>query len=94
MLAMKSTLGRPRALSDEDVAVVLCWFVQVEAWKAVYRQLKTRRDLAEQLGVSLSTIDHVIANLGTFKQPSPEQRVSTLEARHRHFAKLRELGLL
>jgi len=71
---MKSTIGRPRALTDEQVAIILAWHEQYVAWKALRAALKTQRQLARELGVSPSTIAHVIACRGQFKQVSPERR--------------------
>ena len=71
---MKSTVGRPRRLSDADVARILAWHEARCAWLAAGASLKSRRELAAGLGVSPSTISHVIACRGCYKQPSPELR--------------------
>ena len=70
----KSTMGRPRRLSDADVARILDWHEARRAWWAAGASLKSRRALAAELGVSPSTISHVIACQGCYKQPSPECR--------------------
>ena len=71
---MKSTMGRPRRLSDADVTRILTWHEARCAWLAAGALLKTRGELAAELGVSPSTISHVIACRGCYKQPSPELR--------------------
>ena len=80
---MKSTMGRPRRLSDADVARILDWHEARRAWWAAGASLKSRRALAAELGVSPSTISHVIACQGCYKQPSPE-------GRHREQARRRQ----
>ena len=78
----KSTMGRPRRLSDADVARVLDWHEARQAWWAAGASLKSRRALAAELGVSPSTISQVIACQGCYKQLSPECRDQE-EARRR-----------
>lgn len=78
---MKSTIGRPRRLTDEQVATVLTWHQQVLAWKALRGTLKTQRQLAREFGVAPSTIAHVIRCRGQFKQASPEERSRELTRR-------------
>ena len=75
-------MGRPRRLSDADVARILDWHEARRAWWAAGASLKSRRALAAELGVSPSTISHVIACQGCYKQPSPECRDQE-EARRR-----------
>ena len=67
-------MGRPRRLSDADVARILAWHEARCAWLAAGASLQSRRALAAELGVSASTISHVIACRGCYKQPSPERR--------------------
>jgi hypothetical protein len=73
-VAMKSTVGRPRVLTDEKVAKIL-------AWDDARRCLKTRKELALELGVSESAIGHAITRRGKYKQPSPERRLSEVTER-------------
>lgn len=91
---MKSTIGRPRMLTDEQVAVILSWHEQVAAWRALGAGLKSRRQLASELGVSLSTISQVIARRGQYKQPSPDVRNGELDGRRQRVAQLRTRGFL
>ena len=90
---MKSTIGRPRSLSDEQIATILAWHEQYLTWKALRGALKTQRQLASDLGVSTATISRVIACRGQFKQPPPERRGSELLGRRRRLARLRSRGL-
>jgi transposase len=90
---MKSTIGRPRRLTDEQVSVILAWHEQLLGWKALRGALKTQRQLAQELGVSTATISRVIACRGQFKQPSPERRAVALSERGRRLARLRARGL-
>jgi hypothetical protein len=41
---MKSTIGRPRALSDRQVKIILAWHVRYLFWRAFRRTLKTQRE--------------------------------------------------
>lgn len=75
---MKSTVGRPRALTDEMVARVLAWH---EAWCEARVRLKTVDEIALELHVSVKTVRRAIERRGQYKQPSPEQRDSAVTAR-------------
>ncbi|MBV6417185.1 MAG: hypothetical protein CMLOHMNK_01824 [Steroidobacteraceae bacterium] len=55
---MTSTIGRPRVLTDEQVAEILAW----------YRSRRTLTQVARQYGVSVSTIRDVVARAGSYKQ--------------------------
>ena len=77
---MKSTVGRPRVLTDEQVVLILQWR---EQWKAV----KTFRQLAKDLGVATSTVYDVIRRRGEFKQPPPDRREAELRARRERISK-------
>ena len=90
---MKSTVGRPRRITDEHVARILTWHAEVLAWRAMGAKLKSRRQLAKELGVSPSAVGYVISHRGEYKQPSPEKRGGELEERHQRVAQLRTRGL-
>jgi hypothetical protein len=94
MCNMKSTIGRPRALTDLQVAAILAWHAQILEWKAKRSALKTQRQLALELGVSPATISHVVKCAGKFKQPSPEKRIGEQAKRQRRFAHLRNRGFV
>jgi hypothetical protein len=87
---MKSTIGRPRALTDEEVKVVLAWHQEVMAWRRSGALLKTRAELASELGVSGSTITRAIARHGEYKQESPDGKSDASAHRGRWFTRLRE----
>jgi hypothetical protein len=68
---MKSTIGRPRRLTDEQVASILAWHQQILALKALRAALKTQKQMAAELGVAPATIARVIECRGQYKKPSP-----------------------
>ena len=67
---MNSTIGRPRALTDAQVADVLAW----------HRNHKTLVQVAREHGVCTETIRNLIKRGGVYKQVSPELRARALEA--------------
>jgi hypothetical protein len=71
---MKSTIGRPRLLTDSQVKTILESHARFLVWRALRRTLKSQRQLAVELGVSQSTISRVVRLGGDFKQISPEFR--------------------
>jgi DNA-binding transcriptional regulator YhcF (GntR family) len=79
---VKSTVGRPRRVTDEQVRIILAWYAELAELKARRKAVKTIRQLARELQLSTATISDVIRTHGVFKQPSPELREDTL--RHRH----------
>jgi DNA-binding MarR family transcriptional regulator len=91
---MKSTIGRPRALTDRQVKIILAWHVRFVIWRALRKTLKSQRQLARELGVSQSTISYVIRLGGQYKQISPERRADEIKRRARKLALLRRRGLL
>jgi hypothetical protein len=91
---MSSTMGRPRVLTDAQVETVLKWHEEVLAWKALRKAIKTKHQLARELGVSVSTLSHVIAHRGQYKSPSPEKRAEEVSQRHHRLERLRTRGLL
>jgi IS30 family transposase len=91
---MKSTIGRPRALTDRQVKIILAWHVRYLVWRALRKTLKPQRQLARELGVSQGTISHVIRVGGKYKQVSPEYRAVEIKWRRRTRARLRRERLL
>jgi len=91
---MKSTMGRPRSLTDLQVEAILTWHAQILEWKAKRATLKTLRQLAQELGVAPATVSHVIKCAGKFKQPSPEKRNREMIRRRERFSHLREQGFV
>lgn len=63
--------GRPRQVSDADIAEILRWHAMHE----------TKRALARRLGLSTSTVSAVIRTQGRhYKSPSPERRAAAKAA--------------
>ncbi len=81
---MNSTVGRPRALTDAQVAAILEW----------HRARKTVADVARELGVSVTTVNNAIRRNGEYKQPSPERRQEVAIASRRRRAWLLEHALM
>jgi hypothetical protein len=77
----KSTVGRPRALTDRQIEVILAEQVRFLAWRALRQTVKSQRQLAREFGVSQATISLAVRSKGDYKQPSPERRAATLAAR-------------
>jgi hypothetical protein len=91
---MKSTIGRPRALTDRQVRIILGWHVRYLFWRAFRKTLKTQRDLARELGVSQATISRVIHLGGDYKQISPDRRDVAIRIRRRLRARERKRRFL
>jgi hypothetical protein len=77
----KSTVGRPRALTDRQVEVILAEHARFLAWRALRQTVKSQRQLAREFEVSQATISLAARSKGDYKQPSPERRAATLAAR-------------
>ena len=69
-----STIGRPRRLTDQQVAWVLAEYSRYLEWGALRATVKSQRQLARELGVSQGTVSLAIRWRGQYKQPSPELR--------------------
>ena len=80
---MKSTIGRPRALTDRQVKIILAWHVRYLIWRALRKMLKSQRELARELGVSQATISQAIRLAGEYKQISPDLRAAAIRVRRR-----------
>ena len=78
---MKSTVGRPRRVTDVQIRTILAWQAELVQLKAARKAVKTIRQLARELQLSTATISDVIRKHGVFKQPSPEEREATLRQR-------------
>jgi IS30 family transposase len=61
---MYSTVGRPRALTDNEVAEILAWA----------QSRKSLQQVARDYSVSPSTIHNIIRSNGEYKQASREGR--------------------
>ena len=91
---MKSTVGRPRVLSNAEVTRILAWHAELMKWKAQRASIPTLRQLARELHVAPATVSAVIARRGQFRQPPPEDLPCELERRHRRFKNLRIKGFV
>jgi IS30 family transposase len=77
----RSTLGRPRRVTDAMIAEILRW----------YATHCTAKQKARELGIGTSTVHQVIRSGGThFKQPSPEHRHTAIESMNRRRTELRD----
>jgi len=80
-----SVYGRPRRLTGKQIARILAW----------HDSRVTLKLLSVELGVSTSTIVHVIKSRGThYKQAIPEERVASLQAHRARRTQLRTANLL
>ena len=81
---MKSIFGRPRLVTDKQVAAIMDW----------YNSRKTLRQVATEIGISWELACSVIARRGEYKQPSPEDRETNLRSRRKRIRSLRARGWL
>lgn len=67
----RSVLGRPRTLTAAQIEAVLAW----------HDARVSLKEFAASLGVSTSTVTHVIKSRGShYKQAPPEERAASLSA--------------
>jgi hypothetical protein len=81
---MKSIFGRPRRVTDSQVAAIMDW----------YNSRKSLRQVAAEVGIPLTLAYDVIARRGQYKQPSPERRQTNLSERRHRMKTLRTRGWL
>ena len=67
----KSTIGRPRTLTEAQVAAILAWHDAMSAWMATRASIKTIRQVAKEMGVTHGAITYVIRRRGQMKKASP-----------------------
>jgi transposase len=79
---MFSTRGRPRQITDEQVAKLMEW----------QRTRKTLGQIAREIGVSRRVAAYALAIGGQYKQPSPELREVNLIKRRRKIKRLAAKG--
>jgi hypothetical protein len=80
---IRSTVGRPRTLTDQQIRTILEEYANYLVWRALRRSVMSQRDLARAMGVSPATISHAVRLQGKYKQPSPDQRqANTKDRRH------------
>lgn len=83
-ITARSTVGRPRRLTDRQIAAILDWHCNRKSYKQV----------AREYGVSVNTIKYVIRHGGQYKQCDPAQRVLVVERRSQVIANFRKRGLM
>ena len=91
---LRSTIGRPRALTGLQIRRILVAYDRFLAWKALRRTVKSQRQLAAEFGVSPATVALAIRSRGDYKQAPPERRAAEIKRRRRVFARLCARGLL
>lgn len=69
-----STVGRPRKLTDEQVAAVLRWHETIEALKVLHAYVTPVREFAARLGVTRGAITSIVKQRGVYKQPCPSAK--------------------
>ena len=80
-----STTGRPRRLTDSQIAEILEW----------YEARLTNRQMAERYGIARGTLENIIRTHGQhYKQASPELRNASLDAHRIRRARLYAQDLL
>jgi IS30 family transposase len=80
-----STTGRPRRLTDFQIAEILAW----------YHARLTNRQVAQRYGIARGTLENIIRTHGThYKQAPPERRNASLQAQRARRARLIEQDLL
>jgi transposase len=63
-----STIGRPRKLTDEQVAAILAWYEAHQALLRLRRYLQPARVFASQLGIAPATVYNVVSRQGVYKK--------------------------
>ena len=80
-----STTGRPRRLTDSQIAEILQW----------YQSRRTNRQMAERYGIARGTLENIIRTNGQhYKQASPEFRHTALDVQRTRRARLYAQNLL
>jgi hypothetical protein len=91
---LRSTVGRPRTLTDRQITTILAEYANYLAWRALRRSVMSQRDLARSLGVSPATISYAVRLQGKYKQPSPDRRQVNTKHRQRALRRLMRTHLL
>jgi transposase len=74
-----STTGRPRRLSNSQIAEILQW----------YQSRLTNSQMAERYGIARGTLENIIRTNGRhYKQASPELRNAALDVQRMRRARL------
>ena len=81
---MNSTVGRPRKVTDTQVAAILEWWMS----------RKSLKQFAAEIGLPAETVQYVIGRRGQYKGPSPELRNDAIGRRRARMRSLAKLGWL
>jgi hypothetical protein len=87
---MKSTVGKPRKVTDAQIVTILAWHEAIQKFEAQRKALKTLRELCKELGLAKGTIHRVIRQHGQLKQSTPELRKLELQARRQLIRSIRK----
>jgi hypothetical protein len=85
---LRSTVGRPRTLTDQQIRMILEEYAKYIAWRARRRCVMSQRDLARAMGVSPATVSYAVRLRGKYKQPSPDRRQANTHYRRRALRRL------
>jgi hypothetical protein len=91
---LRSTVGRPRTLTDQQIGTILEEYANYLTWRALRRSVMSQRDLARAMGVSPATICYAVRLQGKYKQASPDRRQINTKRRHRALRRLMRTHLL
>jgi len=91
---LRSTVGRPRTLTDRQIRTILEEYRNYLAWRALRQTVMSQRDLARAMGVTPSTISYAVRFQGNYKQPSPDRRQANTNHRRRALGRLMRRHLL
>jgi hypothetical protein len=89
----RSTIGRPRVLTDRQVEAILAEHARFLAWRALRQTVKSQRQLAREFGVSQGTISLAVRSKGQYKQLSPERCAVKAKRRRNTAARVGTKGL-
>jgi hypothetical protein len=91
---LRSTVGRPRTLTDQQIGTILEEYANYLAWRALRRSVMSQRELARAMGVSPATISYAVRLQGNYKQASPDRREANTKHRWRALRRLMRRHLL
>jgi hypothetical protein len=91
---LRSTVGRPRTLTDQQIRTIMEEYANYLAWRALRRSVMSQRDLAHAMSVSPATISYAVRLQGKYKQPSPDRREANTKRRQRALRRLMRRHLL
>ena len=78
---MKSTIGRPRRVTDEHIQLILKWRAEYLEWLAQRPAIPSQQALARHLGISAMAVNRIIRGHEGYKQAAPRERRAELARR-------------